>query len=1080
MPPLAPVIIAVFSSSFRLAITKVRQNAGTQFLAQGQTMPPSLLILTHEYLPKRAGIATYVSETARAAWEQGWDVTILAPRYTTPEAKERFRVIPTKVAGKQDWLDRLRMREAVRILEIDWSKITLWLPEPGPQRLWMYAKLLGLPKPKELILTLHGSEILRFSTQLWRRKRFAKLLEKAELVSVVSYYTKELLVSRYGPLDGKTKVVYGAVRQDLLQALEATKPRTKRTDQFIVLTLARIHPRKAQDRVIDAIALLPSHLRESTTYRLIGGIGQKAFATELQKKAQALGVRLEGPILANSAEAIAKELRDADLMILTSKEEPNSVESFGLVYLEAAAAGCPVVAIDSGGVSEAISHQSGCILNSATAESLSKKLEALQSNKTQLGEWANAGPTWAKQFSWSATALEIFGDGTTNATNRHYTNVIAELEKSLKSVEAVSLDVFDTALQRVVYPKEIFALVEARAVEAFGPNFKGFADCRIEAEARSRKASPERVAHGEVNLEEIYAELVRQNPRWHDRCSRLIEMEWEEELHVSRPHPLGQEVYRQAKSAGKRVLFVSDMYLGSDRIEALLQHNGYKEPTVLCSADHLCSKDKGTLYPIVAKTLNLSPSKIIHVGDNAKSDYRRAKDAGFQALALRPPDKAPQDAKHFKQIDSASIFSRGLTTRKHYLYNIGTDSSTPPGYQIGYTVLGPFAYGLCRWLVDEMQKRGTDLLLCLGRDGHMPYTILRQWQKEYGLLPDTRIEYFHCSRRACTLALAGDGMSPLVLKTLSQHRRSVPVRDYLERIGLEPEDHIEAVKGAGFSSLDEVVHRKEGRPQMELLFKSLEAPLKVLGHEEKTNLVESLRIKGLDTSKAPALFDLGWRGTQQSALQAILTDYPSLHGYYLSIADSHAKKGTTQGYLVEDGEPNLMRGALEAAIPVLELLYSSPEPSFLYYKKDGDKITPVFDSINPNSDEIEKLHNGASAFITDITNLENGPNLKLSTNSAAAPFLSMALNPTREQADYLSQLVFSDALGKERPTILTKVKPPKLREFIFDYQYFFERYSQTAWRAYFIQQMSVAARIWVTPWSPSFRRIRKAIRVFGG
>lgn len=1045
-------------------------------------MAPSLLILTHEYLPKRAGIATYVSETARAAWRDGWDVTILAPRYAEAEAQDRFHVIPTPVVGRQDWLDRLLMRRAVRALAVDWSGTTLWLPEPGPQRLWMYSSLLGLPKPRSLILTLHGSEILRFSAPPWRQRLFTKLLNQAELISVVSHYTKELLVSRYGPLGGRLKVTYGGVRTDLLEALER-QPRNAPGRDFVILSLARIHPRKGQDLVIEAIGRLPADLRQKTVYRLVGSTSRKAYADALIQQANKRGVRLEGPASAKTADALARELRSAHLMVLTSKEAHKSVESFGLVFLEAAAAGCPVLATPSGGVSEAISGQSGCILESTTPDALSAKLEALMNDPSALQRWQSLGPGWAGQFSWDRTARAIFGCQSAAPGPRYGEDFFAQLDEELKAVEGVSLDVFDTVIQRIVFPKEVFALVEAQAIEQMDPSLRGFADARIEAESSARRTATEKQNEREVTLEDIYGELARTRPRWSKHTARLLAMEWEAELRLNRPHPLGREIVQRVKLAGKRLIFLSDMYLGESRLKILLHKCGYGNHPVICSSDHAKSKEQGTLYPVVTEQLGLPPDKILHLGDNPKSDFRMARSAGFRALSLRPPLPPPQASKRFPHVTAESVagfLSRGLSVRQTYAYAVGAKNEHGAGHLIGYTVLGPLAYGLCRWLVAEIERRGNDLLLCLGRDGLMPYTILRQWQQSFGILPETRIEYVHCSRRACTLALAGDGISPLVLKTLSQHRRSVPLRDYFERIGLVAEEHLPAVREAGFSSLDEVVHRKEGRPRMERLIKALEGPLKLIGREEKTLLIEQLRRHGMDTARTPALFDLGWRGTQQSALQTMLDGYPPLHGYYLSIAHSLANAGTTHGFLVQDGKPALLRGALEAAIPILELLFSSPEPSFLYYTSVNDQISAVFDEKNPNAIEIEALHAGARDFVTDLTNDGGGPSHPLATEEAIASFLAMALKPTNDQLHYLSRLVFSDALGKEKPSILTDVKPPKLREFIFNYQYFFERYSQTAWRAHFIQQMSLPARIWVTPWSPSFRRIQKAIRTFGG
>ena len=57
----------------------------------------------------------------------------------------------------------------------------------------------------------------------------------------------------------------------------------------------------------------------------------------------------------------------------------------------------------------------------------------------------------------------------------------------LSQVKAVSFDVFDTTLQRVVYPKEVFALAEEEVVKKYGQKFYGYANNRIRAEIRARE-----------------------------------------------------------------------------------------------------------------------------------------------------------------------------------------------------------------------------------------------------------------------------------------------------------------------------------------------------------------------------------------------------------------------------------------------------------------------------------------------------------------------------------------------------------------------------------------------------------------
>lgn len=527
------------------------------------------------------------------------------------------------------------------------------------------------------------------------------------------------------------------------------------------------------------------------------------------------------------------------------------------------------------------------------------------------------------------------------------------------------------------------------------------------------------------------------------------------------------------------------MYLGAARIKHLLQANGYPDPWVICSSDHGCNKSNGKLYHLAAEQLRLEPGDILHIGDNVASDQRQARQCGLKSLPFPPPANPPRQAKHFTEVNEekiAAAVSSGIIRREitSMTWAEAHGQSLPgnrgTGHKIGYAVLGPMTYGLCHWLVARIAKENHDLVLFLGRDGYLPHQILLDWQSRYGCLPNTRLEYFPSSRRATALACAAGGISPLVRDTLGHHRRSVPLRDYFERIGLDPANHLDAIQTAGFRSPEEVIHRSSDRPAMEHLIELLERPLRQLGTTERDALLEALNQKGINQAQSPAIFDLGWRGTQQACLQSILGDSFQLHGYYLSISDTFAATGTTTGYLVSDGHPGGLRGLFESATPVIELFYSSPEPSLLHYSQTQGTVRPAYDAENPNRVAIQELQQGALDFVHALTDFYDGPTARICKKTATRAFAQIAVEPSKDELDFLQSLVFSDALGREKGQALTAIQPPPLTSYLFDYQNFFEAYSETYWRADFIRKMSLPAKLWVWPRSPSFRRIWRMMR----
>ena len=111
-------------------------------------------------------------------------------------------------------------------------------------------------------------------------------------------------------------------------------------------------------------------------------------------------VSVEGPLYGQS---LMDVYSSSDLFIMASREDTDSVESFGLVYLEAAAFGLPIVATKVGGVEEACGEAAAMVEpHSVTdlAETLERLLEDLELRRS-LGE---AAVRMAQSTSWSEAA----------------------------------------------------------------------------------------------------------------------------------------------------------------------------------------------------------------------------------------------------------------------------------------------------------------------------------------------------------------------------------------------------------------------------------------------------------------------------------------------------------------------------------------------------------------------------------------------------------------------------------------------------------------------------------------------------
>lgn len=369
---------------------------------------PSIFLITHEFYPVRGGIATFTEEIAKAGADLGYNLEVWAqsaqPRVDEKPWPFRLRRLPLK--GSHDlWCqfrlgwelirERRRLRHAI-----------VYLPEPGPMLTMMLLQFFRTFCPARLVLTFHGSEILKFARSPLRRRLARSLIRRATRVTTLSNYTQELLLTHFPEAADKISLTPGALRTDF--TVVATE-RAKAKDKIIVLTVGRLHPRKGQLHTLKALQMLAPEVRTRLEYWIVAGQSKGRYDSLLRATAAQcpdLAVRFLGNLPDSE---LADVYERADIFAMTSINYGHSVEGFGLVYLEAAAHGLPVVAHDVGGVSEAVSNGvTGLLVPPHRPAQLAAAFEQLVLDPDLRQRLGAAGREWASRNCWKKSAEVLF------------------------------------------------------------------------------------------------------------------------------------------------------------------------------------------------------------------------------------------------------------------------------------------------------------------------------------------------------------------------------------------------------------------------------------------------------------------------------------------------------------------------------------------------------------------------------------------------------------------------------------------------------------------------------------------------
>lgn len=298
-------------------------------------MPPRILCITRAYPPVVGGMERLSSEFTEALSQQA-EVTLVANR----RGKAALPWFLPYAALKLQ-----RLAPPADVVHLGDALLTLLLLMARPRR--------------PVAVTIHGLDI-RYPHPLYQTL-ITRCLPRVDLALCISRFVEQEFRTRFPTVrtlvmnPGINESFYrpGATRADLGHALAQAIPEGR-----LLLAVARLVPRKGLAWFVSRV--LP---------RLAGAslliIGDGPERTRIEAAATRSGVR--GRVLFAGAvpdkETLKLAYSTADLFVMPNVPVPGDAEGFGLVALEAASAGLPVIAARLEGITDAVVEgQTGILL----------------------------------------------------------------------------------------------------------------------------------------------------------------------------------------------------------------------------------------------------------------------------------------------------------------------------------------------------------------------------------------------------------------------------------------------------------------------------------------------------------------------------------------------------------------------------------------------------------------------------------------------------------------------------------------------------------------------------------------------
>lgn len=364
------------------------------------------LLVTNDFPPRAGGIQSYVQSLAESLPAR--DLIVYAPDWAGAseyDAAQRFPIYrhPGPLILPAGDIRR-RAVELVREHRIG----AVWYGAAAP--LSLLSPALRADGVVRTVASTHGHEV-GWSMVPGARQLLRRIGRVNDVLTFVSRYARRRISAALGP-DAALEYVPPGVRVDTFRpdpvARRAIRGRYGIGDGPLLITVSRLVARKGHDTLIRA---LPAVLRQLPDLRLLV-VGDGPDGGRLRELARGLGLA-QRVLFAGSVPwpELAGHYAAGDVFAMPCRTRGSGldVEGLGMVFLEAAASGLPVVAGASGGAPETVQRgRTGLVVDGRDVAAVADATSSLLTDRERAAQWGANGRAWVtREWNWTTSAQRL-------------------------------------------------------------------------------------------------------------------------------------------------------------------------------------------------------------------------------------------------------------------------------------------------------------------------------------------------------------------------------------------------------------------------------------------------------------------------------------------------------------------------------------------------------------------------------------------------------------------------------------------------------------------------------------------------
>ena len=350
------------------------------------------LLVSLEYKPFKGGVAEYYS-----AVFDNWlnkDFFILTTK-SSKSKKESSRIFRRNlVSGFFSWFSSFFwIVYEIKRRKIDHIIIGHILPIGTA--VWILSFIFKF----DYSVILHGMDYAYSQKKNRKKKIVFKILSKATNIICGNSYLENILLNDSPSLKEKVSVVNPGVA---LKTLEECSQ--ENNEIFNIFFVGRLVKRKGIDKTIEAIGLIDNNKYPNINFLISGAGPDEDYLKNISNDKR---IKFIGRIGDNEK---WKYLCEADVFAMPSRDIDGDFEGFGIVYLEANLMETPVIAVNSGGVSDAVKDNvNGILLDSDDPDKIKNAIVNLYNNQEYKNTLGKKGRQRVlSDFLWEKQVNKIY------------------------------------------------------------------------------------------------------------------------------------------------------------------------------------------------------------------------------------------------------------------------------------------------------------------------------------------------------------------------------------------------------------------------------------------------------------------------------------------------------------------------------------------------------------------------------------------------------------------------------------------------------------------------------------------------